>query len=308
MMELLIKAMRLEGEDIVGLELVREDGAPLPAFTAGAHIDVHLDQGLVRQYSLCNDPHEQHRYCIGVLHDAASRGGSRAVHQRLRVGQRVTVSEPRNLFALDSGAGRSLLFAGGIGITPILAMAHSLAREGRPFAVHYSARSAQRAAFLDQLGELPARCYFDDGQRLDLATVLANEPADTHLYVCGPAGYIDHVLEGARALGWDESRLHREYFGAAPLTHAEDAAFEVRIHATGQVFEVPADRSITQVLDDAGIIIPVSCEQGICGTCITRVVDGEVDHRDQFLTAEERRGQMTPCCSRARGGCLVLDL
>ena len=307
-MELLIRAMRLEAQDILGLELVREAGGELPSFAAGAHIDVHLGEGLVRQYSLCNDPQERHRYCIGVLRDAASRGGSRAVHERLRVGQRVTVSEPRNLFALERDGGRSLLFAGGIGVTPILAMARSLAREGRAFAVHYSARSAQCAAFLDVLGALSARCYFDDGERLALAEVLAAEPADTHLYVCGPAGYMAHVLDGARALGWNESRLHREYFGAAPVTQAGDATFEVRIHATGEVFEIPPDRSITQVLDEAGIIIPVSCEQGICGTCITRVVEGEVEHRDQFLTAEERRGQMTPCCSRAIGGCLVLDI
>lgn len=308
MIELLIKAMRLEAQDIVSLELIREDGGELPAFAAGAHIDVHLGEGLVRQYSLCNDPHERHRYCIGVLRDVASRGGSRAVHERLRVGQRITVSEPRSLFALERGAGRSLLFAGGIGVTPILAMARSLAREGRAFAVHYSARSAQCAAFLDVLGELSARCYFDDGQRLALAEVLAAEPADSHLYVCGPAGYMAHVLDGARALGWDESRLHREYFAAAPVTQDGDTAFEVRIHGTGQVFAIPPDRSITQVLDEAGIVIPVSCEQGICGTCITRVVDGEVEHRDQFLTTEERVGQMTPCCSRARGGCLVLDI
>lgn len=307
-MELLIKAMRLEARDILSLELVREDGGQLPAFAAGAHLDVHLGEGLVRQYSLCNDPAERHRYCIGVLRDAASRGGSRAVHERLRVGQRVTVSEPRNLFALEAGAGRSLLFAGGIGITPILAMARSLAGQGGAFALHYSARSPDAAAFVDDLAGLSAQLYFDDGQRLQLAEVLAAEPADTHLYVCGPAGYMAHVLDGARAAGWDESRLHREYFAAAPVVRDEDGAFEVRIHGTGQVFTVPADRSITQVLDEAGIVIPVSCEQGICGTCITRVVDGEVEHRDQFLTAEERLGQMTPCCSRAKGGCLVLDI
>lgn len=309
-MDLLIKAMRLEARDIVSLELTRADGAELPAFEAGAHIDVHLGDGLVRQYSLCNSPHERHRYCIGVLRDAASRGGSRAVHERLRVGQLITVSEPRNLFALEPGVGRTVLFAGGIGVTPILAMARSLTQQGRAFSVHYSARSRDCAAFVDDLQTMAAQLYFDDGQKLQLAEVLAAQAADSHLYVCGPAGYMEHVLDGARALGWDESRLHREYFGAAPVVRDDDGAFEVRIHGTGQVFTVPADRSITQVLDEAGIVIPVSCEQGICGTCITRVVDGEVDHRDQFFTAEEqaRNDQMTPCCSRAKGGCLVLDI
>ncbi|MHA6195872.1 PDR/VanB family oxidoreductase [Pseudomonas wadenswilerensis] len=308
MMELLIKAMRLEARDIVSLELVREDGGVLPPFEAGAHIDLHLGDGLVRQYSLCNDAQERHRYLIGVLRDAASRGGSRAVHERLRVGQRVTVGEPRNLFALAPGLGRSLLFAGGIGVTPILAMAYSLSHQGRAFALHYSARSVQHAAFLERLEALSARCHFDDGEPLNVSEVLAAEPADSQLYVCGPAGYIAHVLESARALGWDESRLHREYFAAAPVAPAEEGTFEVRIQGTGQVFEVPAGRSITQVLDDAGIVIPVSCEQGICGTCVTRVVDGEVEHRDHFLTDEERLDRMTPCCSRARSGCLVLAL
>lgn len=309
-MDLLIKAMRLEARDILSLELVRADGTQLPAFEAGAHIDVHLGDGLVRQYSLCNSPAERHRYCIGVLRNPASRGGSRAVHEQLRVGQTVTVSEPRNLFALEPAAGRAVLFAGGIGITPILAMARCLTAQGKPFALHYSARSRECAAFLDELVSMPAQLCFDDGQRLQLAKVLAAEPADSHLYVCGPSGYMEHVLDGARALGWDESRLHREYFGAAPVVRDDDGAFEVRIHGIGLVFTVPADRSITQVLDEAGIVIPVSCEQGICGTCITRVVDGEVDHRDQFFTAEEqaRNDQMTPCCSRARGGCLVLDI
>lgn len=309
-MDLLIKAMRLEARDILSLELARADGGELPAFEAGAHIDVHLGEGLVRQYSLWNSPHERHRYCIGVLRGAASRGGSQAVHQRLRVGQTVTVSEPRNLFALEASAPRSVLFAGGIGITPILAMAHSLTQQGRDFALHYAVRSRESAAFVEALGAMPAQCYFDDEQRLQLAEVLAAEPADSHLYVCGPAGFMEHVLESARSLGWAEARLHREYFGAAPQVAGDDAPFDVRIHATGQTFTVPTGRSIAQVLDEAGIIIPVSCEQGICGTCITRVVDGEVDHRDQFFTADERarHDQMTPCCSRAKGGCLVLDI
>ncbi|WP_095156747.1 PDR/VanB family oxidoreductase [Pseudomonas sp. Irchel 3E13] len=316
MMDVQIKAMRLVARDILSLELASISGAELPAFDAGAHIDVHLPNGLVRQYSLWNSPHERNRYCIGVLRDPASRGGSSAVHQLLKVGQVITVGEPRNLFPLQP-AKRSILFAGGIGITPILAMAQSLARQGGDFVLHYCARSPDSAAFVERLRAMPfaaqVQLHFDDGaaaQRLNLQTVLEAEPGDSQLYVCGPGGFMEHVLSGARAAGWYEARLHREYFGAAPVVKGEDDAFEVRIHSTGQVFAVPADQSITRVLDEAGIIIPVACEQGICGTCLTRVLDGEPDHRDQFLTAEERarNDQFTPCCSRARSGCLVLDL
>ncbi len=316
MISVRVAACRQEALDIIGIELVRDDGAPLPAFSAGSHIDLHLPGGLVRQYSLCNHPDEFHRYQIGVLKDPASRGGSAAVHA-LTEGARLQISEPRNLFPLVHEARRSLLFAGGIGITPILCMAERLANLGADFELHYCARSVERAAFVDRLrqGSFSDRVHFhfDDrkgGEPLD-ASALLSEPAEgTHLYVCGPGGFMDHVLGTAKAQGWDEANLHREYFSAAPTSQADDGSFEVQLSSSGRVLQVPADQSVAQVLEAAGVIVPLSCEQGICGTCLTRVLEGEPDHRDLFMTEAEQAAndQFTPCCSRSKSTRLVLDL
>lgn len=316
MIEVIIRAMRLEAEGILGLELVAADGAPLPPFEAGAHIDLHLPNGLIRQYSLCNDPRERHRYRITVLRDAASRGGSQAVHELLRIGQRLRISAPRNLFALDEQAPRSLLLAGGIGITPLLAMAWRLHVLGADFALHQCVRSGKLAAFAERLSNAPfaahTHLHRDDGdaaQKLDLPALLAAEPPGSQLYVCGPNGFMEYVLDSARAQGWAEERLHREYF-AAPEAESGGGAFTLRIASSGLELQVPEDRSALEVLEDAGFDIPVSCGQGICGTCLTRVVDGQPEHRDLFLSDEEKahNDQFTPCCSRSRSACLVLDL
>lgn len=311
-----VAACRQEALDIRSFELVRPDGGALPAFSAGSHIDVHLPGGLVRQYSLCNHPQESHRYQIGVLKDPASRGGSHAMHD-LAEGMELQISEPRNLFPLVHEAGRSLLFAGGIGITPILCMAERLAHSGADFELHYCARSAERAAFIDRIRQSPFRdrvhFHFDDGEGgapLDATHALAQPEGDTHLYVCGPGGFMEHVLSTARAQGWDEANLHHEYFSAVPTAQAGDGSFEVQLSSSGQVLQVPADQSVAQVLEAAGVIIPLSCEQGICGTCLTRVLEGEPDHRDLFMTPAEQAAndQFTPCCSRAKSARLVLDL
>jgi vanillate O-demethylase ferredoxin subunit len=316
MIEVIIRAMRLEAEGILGLELVAAEGTDLPAFEAGAHIDLHLPNGLIRQYSLCNDPRERHRYRIAVLRDAASRGGSQAVHELLRIDQRLSISAPRNLFALDEQAPRSLLLAGGIGITPLLSMAWRLHALGADFALHQCVRSAKLAAFAERLASVPfaARTHLhcDDGeaaQKLDLPALLAAEPAGSQLYVCGPNGFMEYVLDTARAQGWAEDRLHREYF-AAPEAESGGGAFTLRIASSGLELQVPEDRTALEVLEDAGFDIPVSCGQGICGTCLTRVVDGQPEHRDLFLSDEEkaRNDQFTPCCSRSRSACLVVDL
>ncbi|WP_322982111.1 PDR/VanB family oxidoreductase [Pseudomonas sp. C11] len=316
MIEVIIRAMRLEAEGVLGLELVAADGAPLPPFEAGAHIDLHLPNGLIRQYSLCNDPRERHRYRIAVLRDAASRGGSQAVHELLRIGQRLSISAPRNLFALNEQAPRSLLLAGGIGITPLLSMAWRLHAIGADFALHQCVRSTKLAAFAERLASAPfaARTHLhcDDGsaeQKLDLPALLAAEPAGSQLYVCGPNGFMEYVLDSARALDWAEDRLHREYF-AAPEAESGGGAFTLRIASSGLELQVPEDRTALEVLEDAGFDIPVSCGQGICGTCLTRVVDGQPEHRDLFLSDEEkaRNDQFTPCCSRSRSACLVVDL
>lgn len=305
-----------EADGICSYELVRLDGAPLPPFEAGAHIDVHLGDKLVRQYSLCNPPGETHRYQIGVLRDANSRGGSQAMHDHIDTGSKLTISAPKNHFPLVE-ARRTLLFAGGIGITPILAMAEALAVKGAAFEMHYSARSPERAAFRERLAasHLAGQVHFhydsgDDAQKLDLAALLANPDAGTHLYVCGPQGFIDHVLGAARGLGWPPAQLHVEYFSAAAVDTGGDQAFEVKLASNGRIVTVPAGTTVLKALEAEGIEIAYSCEEGVCGTCLTRVLEGVPEHRDMYLTEEEQAAndQFTPCCSRAKTPMLVLDL
>ncbi|VVN73672.1 PDR/VanB family oxidoreductase [Pseudomonas fluorescens] len=316
MIDVMVVSRNNEAQDICSFELANVDGHPLPAFSAGAHIDVHLPDGLIRQYSLCNHPEERHRYLIGVLKDPASRGGSRSLHEQIHSGAHLRISEPRNLFPLAHQARRSLLFAGGIGITPILCMAERLAHAGADFELHYCARSSERAAFVQRLRDAPFAdrvfLHFDEQAHtaLDAAKVLATPEDNVHLYVCGPGGFMQHVLDSARAQGWQEDCLHREYFAAAPLDSSNDGSFSVKVGSSGQIFEVPADKTVVQVLESHGIEIAMSCEQGICGTCLTRVLEGVPEHRDLFLTEDEQalNDQFTPCCSRSKTPLLVLDI
>ena len=307
----------VEAQDICSFELVAVDGAPLPAFSAGSHIDVQLPGGTTRQYSLANDPSESHRYLIAVLRDAASRGGSVAMHDQVQQGDTLTISAPKNHFALARDAQRHLLLAGGIGVTPILCMAERLATTGADFEMHYCTRSRARTAFHDRIlaSAFAARVqlHFDDGsaaQRLDLGALLATPQAGTHLNVCGPKGFMDAVLGKARERGWPETQLHYEFFGASPQTHDRDGAFEVQLASSGRVVAVGRDQTVVQALAAVGIDVPTSCEQGVCGTCLTRLLSGEPDHRDLYLTPEEQAAndQFTPCCSRAKSPRLVLDL
>jgi vanillate O-demethylase ferredoxin subunit len=320
MFEVVVTAKRAEADSICTFELARPDGAQLPPFSAGAHIDVQVGEGIVRQYSLCNNPRDRHRYLIGVLREATSRGGSLAMHDRIGQGHRIRISEPRNHFPLAHGAARSLLFAGGVGVTPILCMAERLADSGADFEMHYCARSRARMAFLERIlkSSFASRVHFhlDDGsdeQKLNAAPLLANPMPGTHLYVCGPGGFMNYVLGAAEQAGWSGSSVHREYFSAptsASPASARDSEFEVRIASSGQVITIPPDSSVLQVLARHGIEIPVSCEAGVCGTCITRVLEGEPDHRDVYMTDAEHAAndQFTPCCSRAKSKRLILDL
>jgi vanillate O-demethylase ferredoxin subunit len=314
--EVRVAGKACEADGICSYELVRLDGAPLPHFEAGAHIDVHLAGKLVRQYSLCNAPGETHRYQIGVLRDAASRGGSQAMHDHIDTGSVLQISAPKNHFPLVE-AKRTLLLAGGIGVTPILAMAETLAAKGAAFDMHYCARSPERAAFKERIGgsRFAGRVHFhydsgDAGQKLDLPALLANPDADTHVYVCGPQGFIEHVLGSARSLGWPAAQLHVEYFSAAAVDTSGDQAFDVKLASSGRVVTVPAGKTVIKVLAEQGVEIPYSCEEGVCGTCLTRVLEGVPDHRDMYLTEEEQAAndQFTPCCSRAKTAILVLDL
>ena len=235
MTDLVVKVLRKtqEAQDIASFELGRADGSPLPAFSAGSHIDVHVPGGPVRQYSLCNDAAESHRYRIAVLRDAATRGGSAGMHDAVREGDLLTISEPRNHFPLVH-AQRTVLLAGGIGVTPLLCMAQRLAAIGADFALHYCTRSPARTAFRDEIAAAPfavrVQFHHDDGdatQKLDLAAALGSPQAGTHVYVCGPTGFIDAVVQGAKAAGFGAEQIHLEYFGAAPQDTAGDRALTV---------------------------------------------------------------------------------
>ena len=304
-----------EALDINSYELVCVNGQALPAFEAGAHVDVHLPNGLVRQYSLCGMPHQKDRYRIAVLRDPKSRGGSEAVHDLVHEGDTLRISAPRNLFRLAAGAQASVLLAGGIGVTPLLAMAYHLHALGSTFELHYFARSRDRVAFLAELQNSgfagSVVLHLDDeavaGAR-PLRSLLETLRRDAHIYTCGPTGFLNHVLETASALDWPGGQVHYETF-SPPQPIAGDS-FEVRISSTGQSVVVAADETVVSAVARLGIEIPVSCEQGICGTCLTRVAEGVPDHHDQYLTNEEheRNDQFTPCCSRARSKVLVLDL
>ena len=307
----------VEAEGICSFEFQHPQGRHLPPFTAGAHLDVHIRDGLVRQYSLCNEPGDTSRYVIGVLRHPRSRGGSRAMHEELRVGDIVRVSLPKNHFPLDHSAKRSLLLAGGIGITPILSMAHRLSNMGADFELHYCTRTSARTAFLDRIKASRFAnnvvFHFSDGpveQRIDIPALLAHPEAGTHVYVCGPSGFMDLVIATALQRGWPEAQIHREYFVGEHFDAENNVPFTVRLASSGKVIPVAKEKSVVSALIEHGVEIATSCAEGVCGTCLTRVLDGEVEHRDRFLTPEERarNDRFTPCCSRARCGMLVLDL
>ncbi|CAB5513777.1 Phthalate dioxygenase reductase [Achromobacter anxifer] len=316
-LELFLTQIRYEGRNIHSYEFVDPDGGELPLFSAGAHIDIHLAGGLVRQYSLCNSPTERRRYVIAVLRDAKGRGGSQSLHERLRVQDRVRVSRPRNNFELHPAARKTVLLAGGIGITPLKAMAHALREQGADCELHYCARDAGAAAFGGELDALlesgRLHLHFDNGdpaRGLDIAGLLHGAPpAGTHLFYCGPAGFMDACAKAAAH--WPAGTVHCEHFKAperVPDAAAPEGGFRIEIASTGQCLAVPADRSIADVLKDAGIGLATSCEAGLCATCKVRYLSGEVDHRDYVLDAADQQDYLTVCVSRARSELLVLDL
>ena len=315
-MNVRIASKQLAADDIYLFGLETPDGDELPTFSAGSHIDVEVKPGLVRQYSLCNHPEERDRYEIAVLLDPDTRGGSAGIHESWAEGDTVRISEPRNHFALVGDAKKSILLAGGIGVTPILCMAERLAHADEPFEMHYCTRNQARTAFYDRIRNSPlsdrVNFYFDDApeaERFDPSRVLASPEEGVHLYVCGPAGFIDWIYAAAEEHGWPAAQLHREYFAPPddPDADAGDFAFDVKIASTGQTITIPADKSVAATLEEHGIEIAVSCEQGVCGTCITHILEGEPDHRDMILSDADT-DQFTPCCSRARTRLLVLDL
>lgn len=300
--------------DIVSLTLASVDGSPLPEYSPGAHIDVHIDSNIVRQYSLCSLPEKKGLYRLGILKDPNSRGGSIAVHKNLKVGDMIEITEPRNLFPLDMTAEHSILVGGGIGITPMIAMAYALKAENKSFTLHYCVRSHEDIAFLDELKEefgasLRLHCSsLGSEHRLNPLKDFGIAAKDTHIYTCGPTGFMDCVMSGAKELGFKNENIHFEYFNVEVDSSGEE--FTVIANQTGKTVTVSEQQSIVEALGEAGIKVDVSCEQGICGTCIVDVLEGEPDHRDQFLTDDEKtdNDQIAVCCSRAKSKILVLDI
>ncbi|MCF5263375.1 2Fe-2S iron-sulfur cluster binding domain-containing protein [Pseudomonas sp. PA-5-4A] len=309
------RARGRRGGGVAARDRPRRDGAPLPMFDAGAHVDIHIGPGLVRQYSLCSNPADPSLYRLGVLRDPASRGGSVGVHDILLEGHEVQISLPRNLFALAAEARRSVLLGGGIGVTPMIAMAYALHAAGQTFELHYCGRERERSAFLAELASAPFAAqvftHFDDEgpeQKLDLAKVLGKGEAGVHMYTCGPAGFMDWVIQGARRQGYSESHIHKEYFQVD--VDSSGGSFEVVAARSGKTVKVAEGQSILAALAQVGIKIEISCEQGVCGTCLCDVLEGEPDHRDVYLTDDEKAGndQVLVCCSRAKSKKLVLDI
>ncbi|MGE4481937.1 PDR/VanB family oxidoreductase [Acidocella sp.] len=304
--------------NIMRLRLGAVDASPLPAFGAGAHLDILVpgqDAPLWRQYSLSSDPADTSFYEVGILKDPASRGGSLALHEHVVEGMSLLTEGPRNHFPLEEQADFTVLIAGGIGITPILAMARRLSALGRAFMLHYCTRSAAGTAFLDDLAGAPFRnhvvFHHDDlpsTQRFDPARDMPAPASGVHLYVCGPAGFMDWIIAAAQARGYANANIHREYFAATLETGGE--SFEVEARASGVTVTVGPDDTITKALARAGVKIEVKCEEGVCGTCVTTVLEGTPDHRDKFLTEDERASgeEICACCSRACGARLVLDV
>jgi vanillate O-demethylase ferredoxin subunit len=314
LLALMVRQIRFEALGINSYELVHPEGEALPPWSAGSHLDIHLANGVIRQYSLCGDPADRFRYVIAVLREEAGRGGSRLLHDTLQVSHIVNVSLPRNNFAIAPDAARHLLIGGGIGITPLKAMAHELAAAGRPFTLVYCAKGPGHAAFREELEAAGARFHFDGGdpaRALDIAALLREAEAGTHVYYCGPGGFMKACA--AAAAHWPAGSVHSEHFkapAAVPLETPDDpdGAFMVTIASTGAMIDVPAHQNIVEALAAAGVEIETSCVSGLCGTCKIGYLQGDVDHRDYILSEDERAAFMTACVSRARRGTLLLDL
>ena len=308
--------VQAEARDVVLVELRAPDGAQLPAFEPGAHLEVDLGNHLVRHYSLTNDWRERDRYVIAVGRAAGGRGGSQFVHRSVRCGSRLNVSAPRNNFPLDPLAAGYVFIAGGIGITPIVAMVRWCEAHARPWRLVYAARSAQRAAFYEplcQYGAAHLQFHFDDvrGSVLDVRDALSTLAPGEQVYCCGPAPLMQAVSAAIDAI--PGAVAHFEYFTLPDEPRTDAAApgeFTIELRGDGASFTVPADKSILEVLEDNGYDVPFSCREGLCRTCETTVCAGQPDHRDYVLSEDERRAgkSMMICVSRSLSPTLVLEL
>lgn len=310
LLQVRLTTVKFLARDTYLLELRGADGSLLPPGQPGAHVGVHLANGLVRQYSLTTCEGAQRSYEVAVKREAAGRGGSRYIHDHLRVGTLLQIEPPRNNFPLDESAAHSVLIAGGIGVTPILAMQRRLSALQRSYELHYACRSREDCAFLDELADLPrVHLHFDDemGGPLDLGRIVAGAPDHSHLYCCGPMPMLD-AFERVSA-SRPRPHVHVEYF-TPKLAASVAGGYTVRLARRGVELQIKPGRTILQALLEAGVDVPFSCEQGVCGSCETRVLEGVPDHRDAILSDDERAANKTMlvCCSGSQTPYLVLDL
>lgn len=311
--EVQLTQIRLEADDVASYEFRPVGASVLPAFEAGAHIDLHLPENRVRSYSLANDPHERHRYVIAVQREATSRGGSAWMHRVPRVGERFTIGAPKNDFPLCESARESVFICGGIGITPVVSMIRRLERIGAPWRLHYAARERTRAAYADDLALLPDAdsridMYFQsEGQRPDVRGIVERASVGAHVYCCGPRGMVDDFI--AACAGRPQDEVHFERFAAANEA-ASDGGFDVVLKRDGRRIAVSPGKTILETLLDHGVDVQYACSAGVCGTCRVGVIDGVPDHRDDCLSAEEKAGNcaVMVCCSGSLSPTLVLDL
>lgn len=309
-----VRQMRVESDGVLSLELVRPDGGLLPVWEPGAHIDVDLGNGVLRQYSLCGSPTHLESYRIGVLKEPASRGGSIRVHEAVRPGQEVRISEPRNNFELSNNTKPVIFIAGGIGITPILAMARQAHEQGRNFHLHYGGRSRKNMAFLKEIGSFGDRVSINADDRegmLDLDSILKDaHTGDYEIYVCGPGGLLDEVER--RSQEWPRGTFHCERFVPKVIEAPVDGEreFTVSCAQSNLLVTVPTDVSILESLEQAGVDVPSSCREGTCGTCETDIISGTPDHRDSLLSSDEQESgeTMLICVSRCKTNLLELDI
>lgn len=312
-----VTQLQAQGNANLSVRLEAVCGQALPAFSAGSHVDVFLPSGLIRQYSIASAPSSLDHYELCVKKEAASRGGSRFMHEGLALNTELEISRPRNLFAIQPAA-HHVLVAAGIGITPLLSMAAELHETGQSFALHYYTRTRAEAAYAGRLkSSYPQRCvrlhHSDEGKspRHHIPEDLQRPETNSRVYLCGPNAFMSSMTERAIAFGWSQNQIHQEAFSVDvnTATNLEDS-FEVQLHSSGQVVRVPADQSIAQALLAASIEVPLSCEQGFCGACLTPVLQGTPCHRDSVLSDGEKllNNQMTLCCSRSLSSRLVLDL
>ena len=291
------------------------DGTDLPPWTAGAHLDVVVAPEFLRQYSMSGNPADRKTYQIGVLREDEGRGGSKLLHRIFTEGRKIFISKPINHFPLNDHATKTLLMGGGIGITPMIAMAHEAHEKGLDFDMHYSFKSADGAGFLKELSTFPwkNRVHLHDsaaGTRADLAEIMRSLPVNTHVYTCGPDIYMQSVMDAAQAAGVPEEQCHLEYFSVPELPEYENHEFTLKLSKSGKTFTIPEDKSATDVLAENGIHVDVKCSDGICGVCQCRVVSGEVEHRDFVLSKKQQEALIILCQSRAAkpGGVLEIDL